>query len=624
MNRPVNIQVRSELNARPRQAIGHRGLALVLCATVLLFPLLIPNRLAAHAGHDDVPEAAMAVIEDVPPRFYTHTDHFDAVLVFPSPKEDAVLYLTTEGEGIPVASAEIMSEVIVPEMRKLEVLPGEIVGSYEIKGLSPDTTHTVSVEVMAGDTMDFLTFDSVILTSPTATAADDSPQDLVAATVAGLPRYLVTALVAVVILAALANLLAVAIWVTRLVKSRGRVRNQNISRVLVLLSLSTLATLRLSAHAGDDHAGGDLAVSAVRTSGTAHFVAIQTQLQSEVRTTRVVESTLPLSFSTLGRVVARPDKEADVTPPAEGKLKLPPGENLRIPISGDTVEKGDVLAVLEPTIPAADLASLGSERSQVESELGEARQQLSLATSNAQRAERLTNVIAASEIEEAQTALGVARKRVEGLGNRLAGLNASLAGQDSTGRDIPIVAPISGTIMDSHATMGEFVQTDKKLFDIIDLSDVFVEAEIFEADIASIREATTAHITLEAYPGRVFVGQLQSLGQQVDPEKRTLRALFAVENPDEALRLGMFINVEIQTPGTEPVLMVPKAAVSIQDGVRIVYKKIYPETFVATPVHVTSFRSDMAVVGAGLAPGDRVAIKGLYQVRMSPVVGRGN
>ncbi len=83
----------------------------------------------------------------------------------------------------------------------------------------------------------------------------------------------------------------------------------------------------------------------------------------------------------------------------------------------------------------------------------------------------------------------------------------------------------------------------------------------------------------------------------------------------------MFATVEIESGESRPVLTVPKSAVFVQDGIRQVFKKLAPETYAAAPVSVGGYRDDSAIISSGLAKGDRVAIAGLYQIRMSPVVG---
>ncbi len=588
------------------------------------------QKVQAHAGHDAIPEAATQAVGDVAPRFYSRSEALDAVLVFPKAGEtgDPILYLTTSGENLPVPGAAVVVEVLLPDSRKLDTTTGTEPGTYIVQNLTADTTHTLSAEVDTGELFDILTFDNVIVEPPIEVA--DSGATFPGAPSAipwGLPAYLFYALLAVVGIVLLANLLVVIIWLTRL--ARGRRNSPGTSTgdsatlgLLLLLMMSSLANVAFS-HAGDDHSGASLGSSGDPVAGASHFVAIQTQFQAGIRTTLTAETVLPKSLKALGQIAIRSDMEADVTPPAEGRLKPPPTGNGRIPIAGTTVTKGQTLVVLEQLIPASDKATLSSERAQVESELAQARRELELASRDASRADSLQNVISRQEADETRAKFTIAQDKVRGLTARLASLTSSLEGEGSTVRDIPIMAPISGIIAESRATLGEYVSPEKILFTIIDLDQVFVDADIFESDISNVREATSATVTLEAYPNQSFEGNLQTLGQKVNPESRTLLGRFSVDNPSHLLRGGMFATVAIHTGGTSAVLVIPKAALFTQDGVKQVFKKVAPETYVATPVVVSDFRNDMAVIGYGLAAGDRVAVSGLYQIRMSPVIGTG-
>jgi len=583
-----------------------------------------------HAGHDAIPEAAVQVTGDVAPRFYSTSETFDAVLVFPEknkPEATPLLYLTTKMESNPVTAAQVVAEILTPEPKELQVTAGSTSGTYSITGLNPETTHTISVEITSDQGSDFLTFDNVIVEHR---ADSENPPELATSSAPfGLPIYIIYALIAAFGIMLLANILAVAIWIMRLVrdKSSSQSRSKSEKSVLPLILISSGLVLiggNLWAHAGDDHSGANLAQSATLSSGSVHFVSIQTQFQTDIRTTQAVEQMLPQSFDALGQIAIRPDLQADVTPPAEGKLKPPPENNGHIPIAGDEVKKGQTLVILEQLIPASDKVTISADRSQVEAELNQANQELALAAKNAERADKLRNVVSAKEVEEAIAARNIAAQKVSGLRNRLATLTQSLTVGGDESRDIPIVSPISGVIVESHVTQGEYVSPDKVLYEIVNLDEVFVQADIFESDIASVSEASTATITLEAYPGRVFHGMLHSLGQQIDPSQRTLRALFNVPNRNHLLRGGMFVNVAIQSGASSQSITIPKSAIFSQDGIKQVYKKLGPETFLAVPIVVSRYSEDRGIVAAGLTDGDRIAISGLYQIRMSPVVSGGN
>ncbi|MGI8905990.1 MAG: efflux RND transporter periplasmic adaptor subunit [Candidatus Sumerlaeaceae bacterium] len=622
---------------------------------VLLLCIMLPiaSRVSAHAGHDEAPAAPSQASAVASPRFYSRSDSLEAVLVFPehaSKSQDPTLYLMRLDDSHAVVDAQVVTEILTPEARKLETTTASIAGTYKILGLDASkTTHTLSIEVSAGEISDFLTFDNVTLAGTEAKSDQEGHGhgDNTAGLILGLPRYIFWALVAVAGVLAVANLLVVSIWLVRLARGRARPQSTDFNKkagmsseslasdtsaaekpahgkgrdVALFFMLIVGAVGRLQAHAGEDHSGASLAASAVQSPGSAHFVPIDTQFQADIHTTRVLERNLPLSFRALGQVQIRPDLTADVTPPAEGKLK-PPVEGGRLPIAGAYVQKGDILVILEQLIPAAEKITLTNDRAQVEADLGQAQQELTLATQNAQRTERLASVIAAKEVDQARAQLKIAQDKIAGLRKRLATLTSSLSteGIATSVKDIQIRAPLSGIVAESHATVGEYVASDKKLFQIINLDEVFVQADIFESDIAAVREAKSARITVEAFPERSFQGTLHTFGQQIDPQSQTLRAVFNVPNPDQLLRGGMFSKIEIESGEEKPLLLIPKTALFTQNGVRQAFLKTAPEIYVATPLNVSGFREEWAVVASGLKKDDRVAVSGLYQIRMSPAM----
>ena len=589
-------------------------LARVMLASAAIVLLVMGGGAYGHAGHDAIPEAATQVVANLAPRFYASSDTFEGVLVFSEPKQlDApVLFLARTDDGAAVAQADVRAELITPTARKLEVKAGSANGTYVIVGVDPKTTCSISVEATSAGDTDILAFDNVIVPPPLVEVHSDALIAPAGGTNKAFPVYLKNALLAVLCVLMVANILVVLSWLTG--------KRKAASTLLLALFLAG-ADHKARAHAGDEHDAVALTASAVQSgAGARHFLSIDAQFQADLRTTKAVEIQLPHAYRALGEVTIRPDREADVTPPAEGKLLPPLGIEDSIPVAGTTVTKGQMLVVLEQVIPAADRVTLSTEKSQIEADLASAQQEQTVAQREKERAEQLTNVIAGKELDRLRADFRIATDRVAGLQKRLSTLTAALQGTGPNVRQIPITSPITGYIAESHATQGEYVTTAKKLFTIVNLEEVFVQADIFESDIAKVSQATTARITVEAYPRQSFYGTLQSFGQQIDPQKRTLRGQFNVKNPDNLLRGGMFASVEIESKDEAPAIVVPKQAVITENGVRQVYKKISPELFVALPVAVAAYRENLAVIAEGLKAGDRVALNGLYQIRMAPIV----
>jgi RND family efflux transporter MFP subunit len=185
-----------------------------------------------------------------------------------------------------------------------------------------------------------------------------------------------------------------------------------------------------------------------------------------------------------------------------------------------------------------------------------------------------------------------------------------------------IRAPLDGMIVQMHVTLGENVNRDKPLFQIVDTAELLVEASVFENDVVAILAAQRASFTVEAFPGEAFPVRLISRGATVDERTRALPVLFAVQNGAGRLFGGMFGRVYIETGATVSGITVPKSAVVDLDGQPMVYVKTGGESFMARPVRILERLSDRLVLAAdgALTPGDRVVVQGAYQVRMSKPV----
>ena len=162
--------------------------------------------------------------------------------------------------------------------------------------------------------------------------------------------------------------------------------------------------------------------------------------------------------------------------------------------------------------------------------------------------------------------------------------------------------------------MGGQVTADQKLYVVVDASTLWVEANVFEADIGRIEKDAAAAVRVQGYD-RLFTAALYRLGGLVDPATRTLKAVFSVPNPDGALRPGMFAEVAIVTGAPSNALAVPDTAVVEEGGRRFVFVHTAPESFVRREVVLGSRDTDAWAVRAGLAAGERVVVQGTYQLR---------
>jgi cobalt-zinc-cadmium efflux system membrane fusion protein len=217
---------------------------------------------------------------------------------------------------------------------------------------------------------------------------------------------------------------------------------------------------------------------------------------------------------------------------------------------GDTVEKGQLLL----TVRSDDVSSAFSDyRKAVADEV--------LARAQMERSKDLYEhgAIALNDLQVAQDAEDKAKVDVETTSEHLRLLGND---PDKPARMVDIVAPVSGVITDQQVTNAAGVQAFNMPapFTISDLSNVWVLCDVYENDLASVRNGDTAEVRLNAYPDRVFNGKVNNIGAILDPSIRTAKVRIEVRNPG-IMRLGMFAKAMFHGQRKEMHTVVPASAV---------------------------------------------------------------
>ena len=171
--------------------------------------------------------------------------------------------------------------------------------------------------------------------------------------------------------------------------------------------------------------------------------------------------------------------------------------------------------------------------------------------------------------------------------------------------DIEIDSPVSGYITERNALPNQYVQGDSKLYAIADLSTAWVYANVSQTDIGRLKPGNSATVTVDAYPGRRFIGRIDQILPQVDPMTRTVRVRLVFSNPGVVLKPGMFVNVSIGVPlGRQ--LVVPSSAV-LQAGTRQIAFIDHGQGYLEPRVIEVGPRvDDHVAVLKGLRLGERV------------------
>ena len=167
-----------------------------------------------------------------------------------------------------------------------------------------------------------------------------------------------------------------------------------------------------------------------------------------------------------------------------------------------------------------------------------------------------------------------------------------------------LYSPVSGYVVQKSATQGMRVMPGEKLFDLADLSTVWVTADIYEFDIPFVREGSTAKIAISNIPGKTFNARIEYLYPTLSPETRTAKVRFVMPNPGNRLKPQMFTDIEILVDIGRK-LAIPEDAV-IDTGTRsIVYVDRGEGNFEPREVKLGSRGGKLVEVLSGLKNGER-------------------
>jgi len=174
-----------------------------------------------------------------------------------------------------------------------------------------------------------------------------------------------------------------------------------------------------------------------------------------------------------------------------------------------------------------------------------------------------------------------------------------------------LTAPIAGIVIERNATIGATVGSDANVFKIIDISRVWIDANVFEKDIERVRFGQEVKVKVPAFPGRTFSGRVILVSSVVDPETRSVKVRTEVPNLDNRLKPDMFANVEIITDLHSTAISIPQSAV-LKDGEKQVVFVADGSAYKKREVTVGIASNDRVEIIEGLAAGDKVVVKGNY------------
>ena len=178
---------------------------------------------------------------------------------------------------------------------------------------------------------------------------------------------------------------------------------------------------------------------------------------------------------------------------------------------------------------------------------------------------------------------------------------------------LPIYTPLSGVVIEKMMQQGQYVNTGEVLFNIADLSKVWVEVEVYENEFPNIHIGQKVDIRSQSFPGKPFSGRIAYIYPFLDPKTRTVKARVEMANPGMKLKPDMFVNAVIKVPLGSAVV-VPVTAVIDTGKRQVVWVESQPGMFEPRDVQVGQKTDDKVQILSGIKPGEKVAVSGGYLI----------
>jgi membrane fusion protein, heavy metal efflux system len=291
-----------------------------------------------------------------------------------------------------------------------------------------------------------------------------------------------------------------------------------------------------------------------------------------------------------GKVTPNGGKVLKVYPLVSGYV-----EDIKVQL-GDYVQKGQVLAVIH----SAEIADY-------EKQLAQAKSDRNVADKNLKVAQDLFDSRLNTD-KDVVNAKGEVQKSDAEI-NRLNDLFKIY--RKGKGATYLVTAPISGYIIEKNINNNMEIRTDNSsnIFTISELDDVWVMANVFETDIARIKEGYEADVVTVSYPDQPFRGKIDKIYNFLDPATKTMQVRISIDNKNMLLKPEMFATVYVKYQDNDQKIAVPSAAVIFDNSKN--YVLVFKDKFniAVREVEVDKTAGDITYISSGLAAEEKVISK---------------
>lgn len=274
---------------------------------------------------------------------------------------------------------------------------------------------------------------------------------------------------------------------------------------------------------------------------------------------------------------------------------------------GGLAAKGDLLVRLDTSSEEAQLRAMEA--------------QADLARVNLDRTQKLRaeNMVSQSDLDTAEATMKQNQANADAI--------------RTTIEKKTIRAPFAGRLGIRQVNLGQYLDVGKPIVSLQSLSPVYGDFSLPQQELSRLTNGMRVRLTVDAFPDRRFEGKLTTINPDLDPSTRSIGLQATIDNPDQALRPGMFARAEVVLPEERDVLVVPSTSVlsaPYGDSVYVIESKDSAAkgnaalTVRQQFVRLGPSRGDYVSVESGLKAGERIVTSGVFKLRNGMAVVENN
>ncbi len=567
-----------------------------------LAALLLPNLVSAqeahthadgttHAAHDDEASSKIAKSDAAQPgadhfSLYGESDKYELTLYYPelSAEKEAhlTLYVADYTTNRPIDKAELKISTAENPQQVFEVKllsPGV----YELHTTFPaNKAYTLNVQLTHPNGADLIGLKSVNVGTKliaAATAADVHNHS-------SNWMWFVGGLL----------LGGLAVWFV------SRRRSRILTTILLLGSAWFCAPdwNPAFAHGDDEHgpkSGGGY--------GKEVFTPKETQFLFEILTQPIGVGNYQSATTMFGTVIPASGGLGVVVAPQGGRITK---VNVAV---GQTVRAGQTLAILQQNIGTSEQVGIATNNSSLAIQIEIARTRVAATRRELDRLKKIEDIAAGRDVQAAESNYNQALAELQILENKAVGANTA-----ANSRSVALVAPISGVVGTFTLSPGSEVVAGQTLLSVTNLNKVYVEAQVYDRDVAVIRTGNKFLVTCSTDDHKSAEVRLISQAQTMNPGNQSQRVLFEMDNPHGEFKIGEFVTVKALDNSTTRQITVPNAALTEINGKTAVFLKHSAEEFELAYVQTGEDDGARTIILKGIEESEKVVVNGTYEVKM--------